>query len=99
MGRSEMSDVLLIGSGRPIGEFGMAAGERDLSIAWDTIRRQLKDIGGELQGLFDVHSNGATLDSVAIELGVTASGQVGIIVAKATVEVGTKITLTFTRPK
>jgi|BarGraIncu01121A_1022015.scaffolds.fasta_scaffold306938_1 Trypsin-co-occurring domain 1 len=94
-----MSDILLIGSGQRIGDMSMAAGERDVNIAWDKIREQLKDIGGELQGLFSGHTSGATLDSVAIELGVTASGQVGIIVAKATVEVGTKITLTFTRPK
>jgi Trypsin-co-occurring domain 1 len=94
-----MSDVLLIGSGQRIGDFSMAAAERDVSIAWDRIREQLNDIHVELQGLFGAHTSGATLDSVAIELGVTASGQVGIIVAKATVEVGTKITLTFTRPK
>jgi len=38
-----------------------------------------------------------TLDSVALELDLSASGEVGIIVSKATATVGTKITLTFTR--
>ena len=93
-----MSDVLLIGSGQPVGAFDMAAREPDVRIAWDEIRKQLEGIGGELGGIFEAPAIGATLDTVTIELGVTASGQVGIIVAKATVEVGTKITLTFTRP-
>jgi len=58
-----MSDILLIGSGQRIGDMSMAAGERDVNIAWDKIREQLKDIGGELQGLFSGHTSGATLDS------------------------------------
>ena len=90
-----MSDVLLM----------TPQSEKDERVSWASVRTQLKEIGGELEDVFGA-SSGAwggsapiALDSVAIELGVTASGEVGIIVSKAKVEVGTRITLTFTRPK
>ena len=90
-----MSDILLI----------TPESEKDERVSWDKIRTQLKEIGGELEDAFGASSIAfggpapIALDSVAIELGVTASGEVGIILSKAKVEVGTRITLTFTRPK
>lgn len=90
-------DVLLIGSGS-VGRMEAEAGP-DVHIPWDTIRRQLAEIGQELGDLFDAYSGQMTPDSIAVELGVTAGGEVGIIISKASIQVGTSITLTFTRAK
>jgi len=90
-----MNGILLIGAGESI----TAGVEPDVHVAWDRLREQLKQVGNELDSLFDTYSGRVALSSVAVELGVTAGGEVGIIVSKAKVEVGTRITLTFTRLK
>jgi len=92
-----VSELVLIGSGRSASDIGMSSGPQDRTMDWKHIYSQLDDIRNQLNGLFQAPAVGAELDSVAIEFGVTASGEVGIIVAKTTVEVGTKITMTFRR--
>jgi hypothetical protein len=93
-----MGQVLLIGVGDS-GSSSIAPGEvgSGVYVQWETIREQIDGIARELRGLFDVESDGAVLDTVAVQLGVTSSGEVGIIVSGATLAATPSITLTFAR--
>jgi hypothetical protein len=59
---------------------------------------EITKIRNGLSGLFAEPSGPLPLASIAIELGVTASGKVGFIVADASVEVSGKITVVFGKP-
>jgi hypothetical protein len=43
--------------------------------------------------------SGQSLNSMEVELGISASGEVGLIVAKSEIELRTAIKLTFVRAK
>ena len=90
-----MTDVALIGAG---------SGQEDLveqripHVDADTIRQQLETIRDAMAPVMTSGAAGLSLESVALELGITGSGEVGFIVAKGTVELAATITLTFARP-
>jgi hypothetical protein len=62
------------------------------------LREQIETIRDGLSGLFSGPAGSLPLSSIAVELGITASGDVGFIVAKASVELSGKITVTFAHP-
>ena len=64
---------------------------------WDALRGHIAEVAKELGDVFALWPDGGP-DTVSVDLAVTATGEVGIVVAKATVSVGTSVTLTFTRP-
>jgi hypothetical protein len=97
-----MGEVLLIGSGLETGlEAGVTARAKgDIRVPWGKLREGLAEVGRELgPTLFSAWGDRDGPNSVSIELGVTATGEVGIIVSKVSVSVGTSITLTFDRPR
>jgi hypothetical protein len=59
----------------------------------------IETIRGDLDKVSPSTPGGLALESVAVELGVTGKGDVGFIVANASVELSGKITVTFARPK
>jgi len=63
------------------------------------ITAQLQEIRDALAPVMSAPDSGMPLKSVEIELGVTASGEVGFIVSKAALEVSATITFTFERPE
>lgn len=85
-----MAEVALLGTGAVVES---AAPKIDVN----AIRAQLEGIRDSLQPLMSGGSGGFGLSEVSLELGVSASGEVGFIVAKTDLELSASITLTFTR--
>ena len=94
-----MGSVLLIGSGAErLGEGGALGARGDIQVPWEKLREGIAEVGHELgPNLFAAWGDSDGPSSVSIELGVTATGEVGIIVSKVSVSVGTSVTLTFNR--
>ncbi|HEX8939208.1 MAG TPA: hypothetical protein VF763_03510 [Candidatus Limnocylindrales bacterium] len=91
-----MASVLLIGSGA--GADVATESTEDIAVNWSKIREKLSEAKSELKYLLD-DGQDSLLQSIAFEFGVSATGELGIIVSKASVTVGTKVTLTLERTR
>jgi hypothetical protein len=92
-----MTEVLLIGATRSSDIADDIVGA-DVRVPWSRLRDQIVDVGREMGDLVGALAGSAGLESVAVELGISGTGEVGIIVSKASVTVGSSVTLTFAVP-
>ena len=88
----EMADLVLIGA---TDDFAVDSLPK---VNVDDIRRQLESIRDSFEPLMPGQGTGFALNEISVELGITAGGEVGFIVAKSTVELSASISLTFSRP-